>query len=209
MVDKAVAEMGRIDVLVNNAGAYPALGVLDVTEDHFNFVVNVNLKGLFFMTQAVVKKSMIPNNYGRIVNISSCDGKNPGRGVAIYSAAKAGVISLTKSFALELADYDINSNAVAARLGGVRAGAVQRPLEGRSALHSLPPSGQTVGDRRVRGLFVQRQGLLHQRRNSGRQRRHHHGLSLPIFLRRPLFPCGRRFFFRFVRATIKPTSTVR
>ena len=63
MVDKAVAEMGRIDVLVNNAGAYPALGVLDVTEDHFNFVVNVNLKGLFFMTQAVVKKSMIPNNY--------------------------------------------------------------------------------------------------------------------------------------------------
>ena len=111
MVDKAVAEMGRIDVLVNNAGAYPALGVLDVTEDHFNFVVNVNLKGLFFMTQAVVKKSMIPNNYGRIVNISSCDGKNPGRGVAIYSAAKAGVISLTKSFALELADYDINSNA--------------------------------------------------------------------------------------------------
>lgn len=56
---------------------------------------------------------MIPNNYGRIVNISSCDGKTPASGVAIYGAAKAGVISLTKSFALELADYDINSNCVA------------------------------------------------------------------------------------------------
>ena len=132
----AVAEMGRIDVLVNNAGAYPALGVLDVTEDHFNFVVNVNLKGLFFMTQAVVKKSMIPNNYGRIVNISSCDGKNPGRGVAIYSAAKAGVISLTKSFALELADYDINSNAVAA--GWVESEQVLSNDRWKDALPSIP-----------------------------------------------------------------------
>ena len=113
MVDKAVAEMGRIDVLVNNAGAYPALGVLDVTEDHFNFVVNVNLKGLFFMTQTVVKESMLPNQYGRIVNIASIDGKNPAEGVGVYSAAKAGVISFTKSFALELAGTGINCNCVA------------------------------------------------------------------------------------------------
>ena len=70
-------------------------------------------EGTFFVTQAVVNQSMIPNNYGRIVNISSCDGKTPASGVAIYGAAKAGVISLTKSFALELADYDINSNCVA------------------------------------------------------------------------------------------------
>lgn len=56
---------------------------------------------------------MLPNNYGRIVNISSSDGKNPGKGVSIYGAAKAGVISLTKSFAGELAGYNINANAVA------------------------------------------------------------------------------------------------
>lgn len=114
MIDQAIQAMGKIDILVNNAGAYPAVPVMDVDEKHFNFVIDVNLKGLFFMTQAVVKKSMLPNKYGRIVNISSCDGKNPGRGVAIYSAAKAAVISITKSFALELAGNNINSNAVAA-----------------------------------------------------------------------------------------------
>ena len=102
-----------VDILINNAGMYPAMMCVDVTEKHFDRVLNVNLKGTFFVTQAVVNQSMIPNNYGRIVNISSCDGKAPASGVAIYGAAKAGVISLTKSFALELADYDINSNCVA------------------------------------------------------------------------------------------------
>ncbi|MEG0944472.1 MAG: SDR family oxidoreductase [Angelakisella sp.] len=136
MIDKAIEKMGRIDILVNNAGVYPALPVLEVTEKHFDFVVDVNLKGLFFMTQAVVKKSMLPNNYGRIVNISSCDGKNPGRGVAIYSAAKAGVISITKSFALELADYDINSNAVAA--GWVESEQVLANDRWKDALPSIP-----------------------------------------------------------------------
>ena len=114
MVAKAVKEMGRIDILVNNAVVYPAVPVLEVDEKHFEFVVDVNMKGLFFMSQQVVKQSMLPNNYGKIVNISSCDGKNPGKGVAVYSATKAAVISFTKSYALELADYDINSNAVAA-----------------------------------------------------------------------------------------------
>ena len=106
---EAVNEMVK-DII---AGMYPAMLVTDVTEKHFDRVIAVNLKGTFFVTQAVVNQSMIPNNSGRIVNISSCDGKTPASGVAIYGAAKAGVISLTKSFALELADYDINSNCVA------------------------------------------------------------------------------------------------
>ena len=111
--ETAMKEFGDVDILINNAGMYPAMLVTDVTEKHFDRVIAVNLKGTFFVTQAVVNQSMIPNNYGRIVNISSCDGKTPASGVAIYGAAKAGVISLTKSFALELADYDINSNCVA------------------------------------------------------------------------------------------------
>lgn len=114
MIDTILEKTGKIDILVNNAGAYPAVPVLDVDEKHFDFVIDLNLKALFFMTQAVVKKSMLPNGYGKIVNISSIDGKNPAHGVAIYSAAKAGVISLTKSYALELAGTGVNSNCVAA-----------------------------------------------------------------------------------------------
>lgn len=113
MIDDILAKFGKIDLLINNAGMYPAMLCKDVTEKHFDKVVAVNLKGTFFITQAVINKSMIPNNFGRVVFISSCDGKTPASGVAIYAAAKAGVISLTKSFALEMADYDINSNCVA------------------------------------------------------------------------------------------------
>lgn len=114
MVKEIVRRMGRVDLLVNNAGVYPSAPILEVEEKLFDLVIDVNLKGLFFITQAVVRESMLPNQYGRIVNISSCDGKNPGKGVSVYGAAKAGVISLTKSFASELAGNNINSNAVAA-----------------------------------------------------------------------------------------------
>lgn len=77
MVKDIIAKFGKIDILINNAGMYPAMLVTDVTEKHFDRVIAVNLKGTFFVTQAVVNQSMIPNNYGRIVNISSCDGKTP------------------------------------------------------------------------------------------------------------------------------------
>ena len=112
-VQKIVKETGKIDILVNNAGVYPACPVMDADEKHFDFVMGIDLKGLFFMTQTVVKESMLPKQSGRIVNIASIDGKNPAEGVGVYSAAKAGVISFTKSFALELAGTGINCNCVA------------------------------------------------------------------------------------------------
>lgn len=177
MVKDIIAKFGKIDILINNAGMYPAMLVTDVTEKHFDRVIAVNLKGTFFVTQAVVNQSMIPNNYGRIVNISSCDGKTPASGVAIYGAAKAGVISLTKSFALELADYDINSNCVAP--GWVESEAVLSGDRWKTYLPQIPvpPSGQALRDCGVLRVPVQRQGFLHQRRDSRRQRRHHHGLT--------------------------------
>ena len=135
-VKKIVEEIGKIDILVNNAGAYPAKGVLDVEEDHFKFVIDINLKGTFFITQAVVKDSMLPNHYGKIVNISSSDGKMPGKGVAVYGAAKAGVISLTKSFAEELSGTGINANAVAA--GWVESKAVLSGDRWKEAVKSIP-----------------------------------------------------------------------
>lgn len=138
-VSHIIEDMGRIDILVNNAGVYPAAPILEVEESTFDFVIDVNLKGLFFLTQEVVKASMLPNRYGRIVNISSCDGKNPGKGVSVYGAAKAGVISLTKSFASELAGSNINSNAVAA--GWVESGQVLANDRWKEAL-PLIPSGR-------------------------------------------------------------------
>lgn len=112
-VRKVLRETGKIDILVNNAGVYPASPIMEVDEKHFDFVMGIDLRGLFFMTQTVVHESMLPNHYGRIVNISSIDGKTPAEGVSVYSAAKAAVISLTKSFALELAGTGINCNSVA------------------------------------------------------------------------------------------------
>lgn len=136
VIKKIVDTAGKIDILINNAGVYPAKNVLDVEEDHFNFVIDVNLKGMFFVTQAVIKYSMLPNHYGKIVNISSSDGKMPGKGVAIYGAAKAGVISLTKSFAAELAGTGINSNAVAA--GWVESQAVLSGDRWKEAIKDIP-----------------------------------------------------------------------
>lgn len=135
-VKKIVSDFGEIDFLVNNAGAYPAKGVLEVDEKHFDFCINVNLKSAFFMTQAVVKESMLPNRYGKIVNISSSDGKMPGKGVAIYGAAKAGLISITKSFAEELSGTGINSNAIAA--GWVESAAVLSGDRWKEAIKTIP-----------------------------------------------------------------------
>ena len=108
-----MTQKGRIDILINNAGAFPASPILEVSEDLFTFLINVNLKGMFFMSQAVINQSMLPNQYGRIVSISSIDGKVPACGVGVYGAAKAGVIALSNSFALELAGTNINCNVVA------------------------------------------------------------------------------------------------
>lgn len=135
-VKDIVNTTGKIDFLINNAGAYPAAGVLDVDEKHFDFCINVNLKSAFFVTQAVVKDSMLPNKYGKIVNISSSDGKMPGKGVAIYGAAKAGLISITKSYAEELAGTGINSNAVAA--GWVESAAVLAGDRWKEAIKTIP-----------------------------------------------------------------------
>lgn len=135
-VRNIVNKMGKIDILVNNAGAYPSAPVLDVDEKLFNFLIDVNLKGMFFMTQACIKESMLPNKYGRIVSISSVDGKTPAPGVAVYGAAKAGVIALSESFALELAGTNVNSNVVAP--GWVESKAVLSSDRWKSFLPKIP-----------------------------------------------------------------------
>lgn len=111
-VGKAVVEFGRIDILVNNAGITKDKLLLQMTEDEFSAVLNVNLKGTFIMIKSLIRH-MMKNKYGKIVNISSVVGLMGNPGQANYSASKAGVVALTKTVAKEYAAKGICCNAVA------------------------------------------------------------------------------------------------
>lgn len=111
-VQFAVERYGRIDILVNNAGVGANHDAVDVTEADWDEMMDVNLKGLFFMTQAV-GKVMIQQNYGRIINMSSQAGQVGILRHALYSTSKGGVNQLTRVLALEWAQYGIRTNAVA------------------------------------------------------------------------------------------------
>jgi len=113
MVNKAIEEFGRIDILVNNAGISRRGLVVDMSEEDWDAVIDVNLKGVFLCIQAVARH-MIERNYGKIINISSIAGIRPPREtLAAYCVSKAGVEHLTKSSALELTHFGINVNAIA------------------------------------------------------------------------------------------------
>ena len=113
LVEKVASEFGKIDILVNNAGTNPVMASsMDTTECLWDATMNLNLKGLYFLSQAVAKV-MKEHGGGKIINVSSMDGYVPAWGVGIYSIGKAAVIMVTKSMALELAQYNIRVNAVA------------------------------------------------------------------------------------------------
>jgi NAD(P)-dependent dehydrogenase (short-subunit alcohol dehydrogenase family) len=111
MVDRATGELGRIDILVNNAGIYRAAASLDVTEDHWDAVLNINAKAVFFATQAVLP-TMIAQKSGSIVSLASMAGKIGSKTNLPYNASKAAVISMTKSLALAHAADGIRVNCV-------------------------------------------------------------------------------------------------
>jgi NAD(P)-dependent dehydrogenase (short-subunit alcohol dehydrogenase family) len=111
-VDSVVAEFGRLDILVNNAGLGPSNLAEDVTEADFDLTMDVNLKGLFFASQAA-GRVMIRQGHGRIVNLSSQAGFVALPTEAIYCASKAAVAHLTKCLAVEWGRYGITVNAVA------------------------------------------------------------------------------------------------
>ena len=112
-VDRAAAGLGRLDVLVNNAGVQRARPALDVTEDDWDFVVDVDLKGVFFAAQAAARAMVAAGRGGRIVNVASINGLVGYYNRAPYCAAKGGVVNLTRQLAVEWAPLGINVNAVA------------------------------------------------------------------------------------------------
>ena len=110
--EEVAAELGRIDVLVNNAGITRDKLMMRMTDDDWDIVLKVNLKGSFIMTRAV-SKAMMRQRKGKIINVSSVVGLMGNAGQANYSASKAGLIGLTKSAAKELASRNITVNAIA------------------------------------------------------------------------------------------------
>ena len=111
-VDKVEAELGPIDVLVNNAGITRDAVLHRMTEEQWNEVIHVNLASIFNMTRNVIE-GMRERNYGRIVNISSINGQKGQIGQTNYSAAKAGMIGFSKALAQENAKKGITVNTIA------------------------------------------------------------------------------------------------
>ena len=113
-VDQVLKEFGRIDILINNAGTGAVAPAEDITDDQFYNELNIDLFGSFRVARAVVKKAMIPANYGRIINIASMYGMvgNKVAPCSPYHAAKGGVVNLTRGLAAEWGKYNITVNAI-------------------------------------------------------------------------------------------------
>jgi NAD(P)-dependent dehydrogenase (short-subunit alcohol dehydrogenase family) len=116
-IDYAIAyvlsQHGRLDVLVNNAGIFKASPFLEVTEEDFDVVMSVNLRGAFFMAQAAARAMVQCQARGSIINMSSVNGVLAIPVIASYNMSKGGINQLTRAAALALADHGIRVNAVA------------------------------------------------------------------------------------------------
>lgn len=108
-----VLAFGRVDALVNNAGIFRAADFLDITEDDWDAVIGVNLKGAFLVGQAVAQQMVCQGDGGAIVNMSSVNGSMAIASIASYNASKGGINQLTRAMALALADHQIRVNAAA------------------------------------------------------------------------------------------------
>lgn len=111
-IDKAHAAFGKIDILVNNAGCNVRKPAVDITWDDWNLVLDTNLRGTFFVAQAVAKR-MIPRGYGRIINIGSVTSVAGYAGLAPYCASRGGVKQLTMSLADDWGHHGITVNCLA------------------------------------------------------------------------------------------------
>ena len=117
----ALEHFGRLDILVNNAGIETHAPFWEVTEADFDKVLNVNLKGVFFATQAMTQQLLRTNRRGKIINISSVHEELPFPNFAAYCASKGGLKMLTRNLAVELGPHGININNIAP-------GAIETPI---------------------------------------------------------------------------------
>ncbi len=112
MVEAAARQLGRLDIMVNNAGVYPRVPMLDMREQDWDYVLDVNLKGTFFGSQAAARAMVAADIHGSIISLASRAISGAVRGVH-YSASKGGIVAMTRAMALELAPHRIRVNAIA------------------------------------------------------------------------------------------------
>jgi glucose 1-dehydrogenase len=120
-INETVAQLGRLDILINNAGLERRAAFWDVTEADYDLVLNVNLKGLFFLTQAFVRQSMKAKSGGKVINISSVHEELPFPHFTSYCISKGGVKMFTRNLSIELAPLGITINSIAP-------GAIETPI---------------------------------------------------------------------------------
>jgi 3-oxoacyl-[acyl-carrier protein] reductase len=139
LVEKTQARFGSVDILVNNAGILRSSAIEQISEAEWDLVLNANLKAGFLCAQAVVS-DMKARRYGKILNMASMAGRATSTlGGAHYTAAKAGVLGLTRHLARELAPYRINVNAVSPGIVDTPMVAAALPLEQRQKLAASIP----------------------------------------------------------------------
>ncbi|MDE1162598.1 MAG: glucose 1-dehydrogenase [Acidobacteriaceae bacterium] len=140
LVQQAWAQLGSCDILVNNAGVEKEAEFCDVTEADFDMVLNVNLKGAFFLTQAFVRKLRDAKRPGRVVNISSVHEDMVFPKFATYCASKGGMRMLMRDLAVELGPYNITINNIApgAIATPINDSLLNNPTEMKALLRNIP-----------------------------------------------------------------------
>ena len=155
LVDRTVETFGRLDIMVNNAGMETRTSTIDSTEQDFDTVIGVNLKGPFFGTQFAAKQMIKQGDGGRIINISSVHEDWPMPGNSPYCCAKGGIRMLTRNAGVELGPHGIT-------VVGVGPGAIDTPInkgtladpEKTAALNHAIPLGRVGEPEEVAGLVV-------------------------------------------------------
>jgi NAD(P)-dependent dehydrogenase (short-subunit alcohol dehydrogenase family) len=113
LADEAIAKLGRVDILVNNAGATWGAPAEDHPIEAWDKVMNLNVRSLFILSQQIAKRSMIPNRYGRILNLASIAGLRGSAGVIAYHTSKGAVVNFTRGLAADWGPHGITVNALA------------------------------------------------------------------------------------------------
>jgi len=132
VVEKTVAELGGLQILVNNAGMEMPKTLMETSEEEYNTVMDTNVKSMFLFTKAACTH-LIAQKYGKIVNVASVGAYIAAPGQAVYHASKAAVAHLTKATAMEMVRYNINVNAVAP--GWIRTELIKHLLENEAMLN--------------------------------------------------------------------------